>query len=349
MAHQILGFICDESLYCNIILLDRPRPPFKLDKEVNSSNSKSKKDQKNEKVQEDKKKKKKIKKKKKNNCTDDKGTENYDSEDENDEDDDINEDSNDENGNEDDNEDDQGDNNGSRIKVRNNRKKKKNEGPVSSYSGSGSNSNSDTNSESKSNSGSDLDSDSDSDFSNENLEDNEYGNDDDDYYEENDYLAFKRETYRGVFESKLMDGLVKISYNTKNDEIKETRKKRKMLKNSANNNNGNSEENFIDYKLSYHKSIEFEFDRFFFTIEHKYNQSIVKMIIFETENRSYEIRFRVDPELGRDNFYYAMIAFQGCYRSQNYGWDDHLKNGNIAPIKDLIQEELELLALKGYN
>lgn len=298
MAYQILGFICDESLYCNIILLDRPRPSFSLNDEYHTE-----KNNQNEK-----------KKRKKKNQKDDKSTKNDESDEENNDDDKEKDKDEDEEGK------DNQIKNGSKTKVIKNKKKK----------------GSDSDSESVSNSNPDSDSSSDFDSSAENQD----HDDDDDYCEEDDYLAFKRETYRGVFESQLMDGLVKISYNTKKDEKKEEKKKSEVLKKS---------ENSVEYKLTYHKSIEFEFDRFFFTIEHKNNKSIVKMIIFETKNRSYEIRFRVNPELGRDCFYYTMIAFQGCYRNQNYNWDNHLINGNLVPIKELIQEELELLALKGYN
>lgn len=361
MAHQILSFICNESLSCNIILLDRPRPSFKLDNEdvAKNSNSNNKKGGQDENNQEDKKKKKKKNKKKKKkhidnedeNDEDEDG--NKDDDEDNDDEDDDNEDGENEDGDDDDDDDeddDDDDEEDGQVKDYKSKSKiakhGKNKQDPEQHSDSDANSKSESGTDSDSDSDSDADSDSDS--KNKNREENEY-DDDDDYCEENDYLAFKRETYRGTFESKLMDGIVKISYNTKKDEKKERRKKRKLLKVVKDNKNGNTEANSIEYKLSYHKSIEFEFDRFFFTIEHKYNTSIVKMIIFETENRSYEIRFRVDPELGRDNFYYAMIAFQGCYKSQNYDWDDHLKNGNIASIKDLIQEELEILALKGYN
>ncbi|KAJ1608999.1 hypothetical protein OJ253_1721 [Cryptosporidium canis] len=307
MAHQILGFICDEGLSCNIILLDRPRPAFSFEGEDVNAKEEGQGKESTEKVKSGD-----VKKSSSNDVSD---------EDSEDEDDDGSESEKD----------------GEGGKEKDEKKalsiirvdKSRREDKTSSESGSGS--------DSECNSDSDLDS------KDENMNDD---NDDDDYQEEDDYLAFKRETYRGKFESHLMDGIVKISYNTMKDEKRERQRRRRIEKNR--NSDKNSEDKSMGYRLIYHKSIELEFDKFFFTIEHKRNKSIMKMIIFETEKRSYEIRFRVDPEMGRDNLYYAMIAFQGCYRSQNYNWDDDLKSGNISPIKELIQDELEQLALKGY-
>lgn len=340
MAYQILGFICEESISCNIILLDRPRPSFSLDREDSAMPSDSKAKQECEENR------KEGKKKTLNNRVNA-----SDSEDELDDKEETHgEDENDEDGDDEDDPD--------KIKSLKSKFAKK-------KAGLGSESNQD----------SDLDSSSDSDSKHNNLKENgddgdgiddddkkkkkrnddedrddyDDGDDDEDEDYDDDYLAFKRETYRGRFESYLMDGRVKISYNTKKDERIERKKKMEMERVTTDDKGENAEGKPVDFKPSYHKSIEFEFDQFFFTIEHKQNKSIVKMIIFETESRCYEIKFRVDPELGRDNLYYTMIAFQGCYRNQNYNWDDHLRNGDISPIKELVQEELELLALKGYN
>ncbi|KAJ1611595.1 hypothetical protein OIY81_1171 [Cryptosporidium canis] len=314
MAHQILGLICDESLSCNIILLDRPRPAFSLEGEDVKAKEEGQGKESTEKVKSvdfDK--------------SSSKGASDKDSEDE-----DGSESEKDSEGDKDKDE-------KKAISITRVDKSRMDD-QASSESGSGSDSECDSDSDSD---------DSDLDSKDENMDGENDDDDDDDYQEEDDYLAFKRETYRGTFESQLMDGVVKICYNTMKDEKRERRRRRRIEKKNRNSEK-NSEDKSTDYRLIYHKSIELEFDRFFFTIEHKRNKSIMKMIIFETEKRSYEIRFRVDPEMGRDNLYYAMIAFQGCYKSQNYNWDDDLKSGNISPIKELIQEELEQLALKGY-
>lgn len=335
MAYQILGFICEEGLSCNIILLDCPRPSFSLDREDSAKLSDSKAKPDGSKLEGKECEKKTMKKKRTNSEESEDGLDGKE-ETHSDDDQDVDGDGDeDENEDEDEDEDDQD----QTKSQRNNGIKSMKSKFLQKKVGSGLELSHD------SNLNSDLDSkDDDSYKSDQDDEDEE----DEDY--DDDYLAFKRETYRGTFEAHLMDGLVRISYNTKKDERKERRKRRKMERMAKENNKGeNSEGKPVDYKLSYHKSIEFGFDQFFFSIEHKQNKSIVKMIIFETESRCYEIRFRVDPELGRDNLYYTMVAFQGCYKNQDYNWDDHLRNGNISPIKELVQKELESLALKGYN
>ncbi|KAH8740355.1 hypothetical protein FG386_002867 [Cryptosporidium ryanae] len=159
---------------------------------------------------------------------------------------------------------------------------------------------------------------------------------DDDYEEEDDYLAYRRKEYEGVVECQLMDGNLKISYNTEKDREKE----RARIENAKNDQ---------DRKLRYRKGVQLDFDQFYLTIDRSAtNTSTVKMIVFESENNTYDIRLRIDPKFGRDLFYYSVIAFQRCYQEQKYDWDDNLKRGNIIPMKEFIQDQLELLSLKGF-
>ncbi|KAF7457368.1 hypothetical protein HWI79_2075 [Cryptosporidium felis] len=326
IAFQILNLICEEYLFCNIILLDRPRPLVNADSDEKADKSKPETKEKGN----DKGPKKNSREAKKTKKDQDSDQENDKSNSEGEE-----KFSDSEYSHEDSDDSLWEEESGKPADGRGANKEKKKEKRGKKGENANKERESDSSSESDSESGSSSSSSSSS-------------GSDSDYVEEDDYLAFKRETYRGTFESQLMDGRVKICYNTKRDEKKERRRKKKMLKSTNSDAKGNPE-GTPEYKLNYHKSIELEFEQFFFVIEHQINKSIVKMIIFETEHRSYEIRFRIDPEMGRDNFYYAMIAFQACYRDQNYYWDEDLKNGNITKIKELVQQELETLSLKGYN
>ncbi|KAH7647099.1 hypothetical protein FG379_002790 [Cryptosporidium bovis] len=267
IAYHVLNFICEESLTCNIILLDRPRDTFS-----NNDNEDEKKSD-SEETKKSQNKQSSVDYKKGDNSGNTDGIDNKSTYD------DVTE---------------------------------KNE---------------DTNKTAKG--GEELFCDSDN---------NNKGNyqDEDDYCEEDDYLAYRRKEYEGIIECQLMDGYVKISYNTEKDKEKE----RIRIKNANNDQ---------DKKMIYRKAVQLDFDQFYVTIDNSgANKSIVRMIIFESENNSYEIKFRIDPKFGRDVFYYSVIAFQKCYQEQKYDWDDNLKNGDIIPIKEYIQDQLEYLSLKGF-
>ena len=157
--------------------------------------------------------------------------------------------------------------------------------------------------------------------------------DDDDYEEERDYLAYKRKEYEGTVNCKLTDGHIVISYNTEKDKIRE----RKAAANES------------ERRIKYHKTVQLDFEQFYLTIDRRgSNKSVINMIIFENKHNSYEVRFRVDPKFGRDVFYYSIIAFQKCYEEQRYDWDESLKSGDVIPIKELIQSQLETLSLRGF-
>ncbi|EEA08272.1 uncharacterized protein CMU_020150 [Cryptosporidium muris RN66] len=147
--------------------------------------------------------------------------------------------------------------------------------------------------------------------------------------DESEFLAIKEQAFWGVIYIDLINGYISINFNSN-------------LKVNINSMPPNEKQ--------LEKSLTLGFDEFVCTINHKRNISIINMIVLDIskEKTDYELKFRVDPDIGRDALYYTFLSFQSAYRRQEFNWKNSLYKGDILAVQSIIQDEIEAMTLNGY-